>query len=32
MSYKVLVTDPISQNGLDVLEKTGIEVLNMPNA
>ena len=32
MSYKVLVTDPISQNGLDVLEKSGIEVLNMPNA
>ena len=30
--YKVLITDPISQNGLDLLEKSNIEVINMPNA
>jgi len=29
--YKVLITDPISQNGLDFLEKGNIEVINMPN-
>ena len=29
--YKVLVTDPISQNGLDLLKKSNIEVINMPN-
>ena len=30
--YKVLITDPISQNGLELLEKSGIEVVNIPNA
>ena len=29
--YKVLITDPISENGLDLLEKAHIEVINMPN-
>ena len=27
--YKVLVTDPISQNGLELLENSNIEVINM---
>ena len=28
--YKVLVTDPISQNGLDILIKSNIEIINIP--
>ena len=29
--YKVLITDPISQNGLDILTNLDIEVINLPN-
>ncbi len=29
--YKVLVTDPISQNGLDILSDSDIEVINLTN-
>ena len=28
---KVLITDPISDNGIQLLEKSGIEVLNNPD-
>ena len=29
--YKVLITDSISQNGLDLLNDSDIEIINMPN-
>ena len=32
MSFKILITDPLSDRGIEFLEKSGLEVIYKPNA
>ena len=32
MSFKILITDPLSDRGIEFLKKSGLEVIYKPNA